>query len=40
MTPDESLNVSVVLSYFEGCNSGELDALLQIHSWTRHMLIM
>jgi len=28
MTPDESRNVSVVLKYFEGCNSGELDALL------------
>jgi ketosteroid isomerase-like protein len=27
-TPDESRNVSVVLAYFEGCNSGELDALL------------
>ena len=35
-TPDESRNVSVVLAYFEGCNSGELDALLQSRSLVRH----
>jgi len=28
MTPRESRNVSVVLKYFEGCNSGDLNALL------------
>ena len=28
MTPHESKNVSVVLRYFDGCNSGDLDALL------------
>jgi len=28
MTPNESKNVSVVLKYFDGCNSGDLDALL------------
>jgi ketosteroid isomerase-like protein len=28
MTADESRNVSVVLKYFEACNSGDLDALL------------
>jgi ketosteroid isomerase-like protein len=28
MTPDESTNISVVLKYFDGCNSGDLDVLL------------
>ena len=28
MTPHESSNISVVLKYFDGCNSGDLDALL------------
>jgi hypothetical protein len=28
MTPHESSNVAVVLKYFDGCNSGDLDALL------------
>ena len=28
MTPHESKSVSVVLKYFDGCNSGDLDALL------------
>src|SRR5215470_11262850 len=28
MTSNESNNVSVVLKYFDGCNSGDLDALL------------
>jgi len=28
MTPHESSNVSVVLKYFDGCNSGDLEVLL------------
>lgn len=28
MTPHESNNISVVLKYFDGCNSGDLDELL------------
>ena len=28
MTPHESNNVSVVLKYFDACNSGDVDALL------------
>lgn len=28
MRPNESTNVSVVLKYFDGCNSGDLEALL------------